>query len=93
MDSRVLNVILGLLTILSFVWSYFSEENRIIAVIIGFLLIVLILVSEKNDKLYSVLENQKRIEEKLKIHEQLIDIKSRLLNLEGRNKDEKKRYK
>ncbi len=76
MESRALNFILGLLSILSFIWSFISEENRIIAITIGFILIIFILISEKNIKLENLENEQKRIEEKLKIHEQLIDIKS-----------------
>ncbi|MBS3088743.1 hypothetical protein J4402_03090 [Candidatus Pacearchaeota archaeon] len=71
MESSILNIILGLLTILSFLWSYFSEENRIIAMIIGFLLIVLIMVSEKNARIDELEIRQKKLEERLKIYERL----------------------
>ena len=82
MENNILNVILGLLTILSFIWSYISEENRVIAIVIGFLLIVLILFSEKNERLNVLSQNQTRLEEKLKIHEQFIDIKSDIKELQ-----------
>ncbi len=75
MESKALNIVLGILSALSFIWSYISKENRTIAIIIGFLLILFIFISEKNIKLQNLEENQKRLEEKLKIHEQLIDIK------------------
>ncbi len=76
MESKALNIILGLIGVISFIWSYFSEENRIIALIIGFTIFILIFLSEKNDKIDSILSTQQKLEEKLKIHEQLIDIKS-----------------
>lgn len=86
MKMRVLNIILGLLTVLSFVWAYLSEENRIIAAIIGFLLIMIILFSERNIKVQELAEEQKRLGEKLKIHEQLVDIKADIKYLQKRLK-------
>ena len=86
MESDILNIILGLLTVLSFIWAYISEQNRIIAIVIGFLLIVIILVSEKNIKLQQLTESQKRLQEKLKIHEQLIEIKKDIEILKERHK-------
>ncbi len=75
MESKILNWILGLLTILSFVWSYISEDNRIIAIVIGLILIVFIFISEKSEKIIDLESEQKKLGEKLKIHEQLIEIK------------------
>lgn len=75
MESKALNVILGLLGVLSFIWSYFSPENRVIALIIGFTLFILIFLSEQNEKIKEMSLTQQKLDEKLKIHEQLIDIK------------------
>ena len=90
MESKALNIVLGLLTIMSFIWSYISPENRIIAVIIAFVLIILIFISEKNIKIRELEEGQRKIEEKLKIHEQLIDIKKEIELLKMRGKNERK---
>ncbi len=84
MESRILNAILAILSITSFVWSYFSQENRIIGIIISFLLIILILISEKNIKIKELEIEQKKLEEKLKIHEQLINVKSDIKELQKR---------
>ena len=86
MESRVTNIVLGFLTILSFIWSFISEENRILAVIIGFILIILIIFSEKNTKIQIIEEELKRLKEKLKIHEQLIDIKKDIELLKERRR-------
>ena len=85
MESKALNIVLGLLSILSFIWSFMSQENRIVAIVIGFVLIVFILISEKNVRLQKLEEGQKKLEEKLKIHEQLISIKKdiELLKIEN----------
>lgn len=82
MESRILNAILAILSITSFVWSYFSKENRIIGVVISFLLIILILISEKNIKIKELEIEQKKLGEKLKIHEHLIDIKADIKELQ-----------
>ena len=82
MEGKLLNIVLGAITLLSFVWAYLSENNRIIAIIIGFLLIVLILISERNEKLNALSEEQKKMGEKLKIHEQLTDMKADIKELQ-----------
>ena len=85
MESKALNIVLELLSMLSFIWSFMSKENRIVAIVIGFVLIVFILISEKNVRLQKLEEGQKKLEEKLKIHEQLISIKKdiELLKIEN----------
>ncbi len=75
MEARTINIVLGLLTILSFVWSYVSEENRAIAIIFGFILTILIIISERNKNVQIIEIELKRLQEKLKIHEHLIDMK------------------
>ena len=86
MESKALNIILGLLGILSFIWSYFSPENRTIGVIIGFALFILIFLSEQNERIKEMSLQQQKLEEKLKIHEQLIDIKKDIHILKEKNK-------
>ena len=71
MESKILNLILGLITVISFVWAYVSEENRVIAIIIAFMLIILIIVSEQSSKVERVEGEMKRIEEKFKIYKEL----------------------
>ena len=94
MESRALNIILGLLGMPSFIRSYFSPENRIIGAIIGFALFILIFLSEQNEKIKDIESLEKKLEEKLKIYEQLINIKKDIDILKERiNKNGKrKRY-
>ncbi len=75
MDSRIINIILGTLTGLSFIWAYLSENNRIIGIILGFILMILIIISEKNKDIAIIKEELKKLKEKLNIHQQLINIK------------------
>ena len=83
MESPVLNSLLGLISLLSFIWAFFSQQNRIIAIIIGFVLMIIISISEQNAKVKVLIDEQKRFEEKLKIHQQLIDIKADIKNLQN----------
>lgn len=76
MEVAVVNILLGFLAFLSFVWAFFSPENRVIALIVGFTLFILIFLSEQNQTIKELADDQKRLEEKLKIHQQLIDIRS-----------------
>ena len=76
MEFRATNLILALLGVVSIVWAVFSEEQRIIAIVIAFILLMVIILSEQNYKIDSIYNEQNRIEEKLKIHEQLINIKA-----------------
>lgn len=82
MEFDALNIISVIFSIASFIWSIFSEQYRIIAVLIGFVLIIIILVSEQNKRVNSLLNEHKRLEEKLKIHEQLINIKADIQELQ-----------
>lgn len=84
MDARIINIILSTLTGLSFVWAYFSEENRIIGIILGFILIILIIISERNEDLASLKEDVRKLKDKLNIHEQLIEIKKNIELLKQR---------
>jgi uncharacterized membrane protein YqjE len=82
MESGIFNILLGLVAVLSFVWSVFSEQYRIIAIVLGFVLIIVMILSEQNSKIQNLVNEQKKLEEKLKIHEQLIDIKSDIKELQ-----------
>lgn len=82
MESLVLNLLLGLLATLSFVWAFFSEQYRIIAIVLGFILIVIIMLSEQNNKIQSLSEENKKFNEKLKIHEQLVNMKADIQELQ-----------
>lgn len=84
MESRIVNLILGFLSVLSFIWSFLSEQHRLIAIVIGFVFLMIIITSEKNIKIQEITEEQKRLGEKLKIHEQLIDIKADIRVLQKR---------
>lgn len=89
MESKALNIILGLFGVLSFIWSYFSKENRIIGIIVGFTIFILIFLSEQNQRIEDLTSQQKKSEEKLKIHEQLIDIKKDIELIKEKLKNEK----
>lgn len=91
METRVANIILGVITALSFVWAYVSEENRIIAIIFSFILIIILIISERNKEISMIKEDIKKLKEKLNIYEQLIDIKSDIKLLKEKNQNE--RYK
>ena len=86
MDRSITNIILGALTILSFIWAYLSEENRIIAIMFGFILVILIIISERNENIRIIEKSLQKLEEKLKIHEQLIDINADIKLLKERDK-------
>lgn len=76
MELDIWDILLGILTILSASWAYISEKNRTIAIVLAFILITIIIISKQNKKIFDMNSEQKRLEEKLKIHEMLIDIKS-----------------
>lgn len=79
-----MDILLGLLGIISFVYSYFSKDNKIIGIIIGFTLFILIFLSEQNQKIKELVFEQKRYEEKLKIYGLLNNMQNNL-NLELKN--------
>jgi hypothetical protein len=82
MESGIFNILLGLIAVLSFVWSVFSEEYRIIAIMLGFVLIIVIILSEQNSKVKDLINEQRKVEEKLKIYEQLINMKANIKELQ-----------
>ena len=92
MESKALDVIISLLGILSFIWSFFSPENRVIAIIVGFALFILMFLSEQNQRIKEIISEHRGLEEKLKIHEQLIDMKAEIKNLKEIINGKKKRY-
>jgi len=83
----MINIILGLLSVISFTWSFISAENRTIAITIGFILLLLLTISDKNKKVQQIENEQKRLKEKLNIHQQLIDIKADIKNLQIKNEN------
>jgi len=93
MELRIFDMILGVLTILSLILAFISEEFRILAIIFAFVLMIVIIISIQNIKISSIILEHKKLQEKLKIHEHLIDIKvntkileKRLDTLEGKKK-------
>jgi len=91
MESRALNLFLGLLSVLSFIWSFISKENRIIAITLGFILIILTLISEKNIRLENLESEQKRLNEKLNIYKELINMKADIKRLQKGDKNAKRK--
>lgn len=86
MGLNVTDILLGGLAILSIVLAIISEENRIIAIGITFGLMTILVISNQEFKLNKLIENQKRLRDKLKIHEQLIDIKKEIALLKNGRK-------
>ena len=82
MELDIFDVLLGLLTILSFVLAFVSEEYRILAIIFAFILMVLIALSKQNKKIGEIKFNQRRLSERLKIYEMFIDMKSDIKELQ-----------
>lgn len=83
----IISVIMGLISLYPFYKNVLSIESLIL---IGGGLIVVILISTVQDKTSSLEEivskllvEQKRLKEKLKIHEQLVDIKSDINTLKN----------
>jgi len=79
---KIWDIILGVLSILSIILALVSEEYRVLAIIFAFVLLIILLLSVFLMEIYSIKENQYRISEKLKIHEQLIDIKAEMKSLQ-----------
>lgn len=75
MEVKATDIILGILAILSFVFSFVSERYRTILLIFTFVLTIIIIISLQEYKISELKARYGRLEEKLKIHEQLIDIK------------------
>jgi len=82
MELDALDIILALLAILSAIWAFVSEQFRILAVIIAFTFLAIVILSKQSQKISEITSEQKRINEKLKIHEQLIDIKADIKELQ-----------
>ena len=89
MELKTSNILLIVLSISSFIWSVISPEFRTPAMMIGFVMLVLLIISEQNMKIESITSEYFRLNEKLKIHEQLIDIKADIREIKRRNKKEK----
>lgn len=75
MEIKTTNIILGILSILSFVLAFLSQEYRLIAIALAFILAIIIIISAQEYKIKELKVSQAKLEEKLKIHEQLIEIK------------------
>lgn len=89
MEIRIWDVIAFILSFLSFAWAIISEEFRILAITLSFLLGIILVISSQNSQINKIIYGQKKLEEKLKIHEQLIDIKAEIKNLKERIKNGK----
>ena len=86
MELDAFDLILGLITILSFAWAIISKEYRILAIIFAFILMVLIAISKQNKKTSNIEFNQIRLGEKLKIYEMLINMKADIKYLQKKGK-------
>jgi len=69
MGLGVGNVTLGVLSVLSFVLAFISEEYRIIAILLAFVLLVILIVSVLGFEMFYMKSEQSRLVEKLKIYE------------------------
>ncbi len=79
---KVWDLILGLLSILSVLLAVISEEYRILAFTVAFVLFIILIISNQGVEISRLKFGQEKLAEKLKIHEQLIDIKSELKRLQ-----------
>ena len=86
MDIDIWDIILILLAILSSIWAFISKQYRIWAIIIAFILMTIIILSKQNKNIDSLIFEQNRLLEKLKIHEQLIDMKAEIKELQKKVK-------
>ncbi len=68
MEIKIWDIILGLLAIISFVWAFISEENRTLGIVLGFMLMIIIVVSTEKTRISDAELELKRLGEKLKIH-------------------------
>jgi len=82
MELEVWDILLGGLTILSAVWAFISEQYRLLAIIISFILLTIVILSKQSSKIGDIIFEQKRLEEKLKIHEMLIEMKAEIKYLQ-----------
>ena len=82
MDLDLWDLLLGCLTILSAIWAFISERYRLLAIIIAFVLVTIIVLSKQNQKIFEMCLEQKKLIEKLKIHEQLTDIKAEIKEIQ-----------
>ncbi len=81
MDVRVWDVGWAVLAFLSFIFAYISDKYRELAIIFGFILMIIGIVSIQNSKIFEIVLEQRRLDEKLKIHEQLVTIKADICEL------------
>ncbi len=77
--SIVITIIVGLL-------YFITPEYRSLLIFVGTIIIIFLYLSDHTEQINELKTETKRLDEKLKIHEQLIDIKSRLNNIEKRLK-------
>jgi len=90
----LLNLVLGLFGVLGIIISFVNKEYQILALVFGSLAIILVTLTlyisnsliEINKKVELQKEVIQKVEEKLKIYDHIIDIKSRLNSLENRRK-------
>lgn len=87
MELEIWDILLGLLTILSAIWAFISEEYRLVAIVLSFILVTIIIISKQNTKIFEVESQQKRTLERLKIYEMLVDIKSDIKQLQKEVKE------
>ena len=85
------NIILGILSVLSFVLAFVSEEYRIVAILLAFVLLVILIVSVLSFEIFNLKSEQSMLAEKLKIHEHLISMKAEIKELQREVFNDKKK--
>ena len=81
METNTLNIVLGILTVLSIIITFISEKYRLISIVITFIFIIIIIISMQQINISDIQKEQNKLKEKLNIHQQLIDIKAELKSL------------
>lgn len=92
-EIKATNIALGIISLLSFALAFISERYRTTAIIIAFILLIIVLISTQEYKIAELGKRNQRLEEKLKIHEQLIEIKKDRALLKEKNTYNEKRSK
>jgi len=75
---KIWDLIIGILTFLSLMLAFISEEYRIIAIIFAFVLSIILIVSLQSLEISNLKLEQRKLSEKLKIYKRLAKIEERL---------------
>jgi len=78
MKISIIDMALGLLSILSFALAFISEEYRLIASISAFVLLIFLVLSFQFLEISEIRNEQKKNSERLKIYERLSKLEAKM---------------